>query len=82
MAAGRGGHTLLVLVTGEPGIGKSRLVSELAVEVHVDGGRVLLGACYEDVDEPYGPFVQAIVEDAAQLDEADIEHAPAPSPQP
>ena len=74
----RGGHTLLVLVTGEPGIGKSRLVSELAVEVHVDGGRVLLGACYEDVDEPYGPFVQAIVEDAAQLDEADVEQRAGP----
>ncbi len=57
------GHTLLVVVTGEAGIGKSRLVSELAVEVHDGGGRVLLGACHEDVDEPYGPFLQAIADD-------------------
>ena len=63
----RRGHALVVFVTGEPGMGKSRLVSELAAEVHADGGRVLLGACYEDVDEPYGPFAQAIVADAAQL---------------
>ena len=44
------GQTLIGLVTGEPGIGKSRLVAELAVEVHAGGGRVLLGACHEDVD--------------------------------
>ena len=59
----QGGHAAVVFVTGEPGMGKSRLVSELAAEVHADGGRVLLGACYEDVDEPYGPFAQAIVAD-------------------
>jgi hypothetical protein len=66
------GHTLLVVVTGEAGMGKSRLVSELATEVHVDGGRVLLGACYEDVDEPYGPFAQAIVDDADQLGDPEV----------
>ena len=68
----RAGHTLLAVVTGEAGMGKSRLVSEIAAEVHASGGRVLLGACLEDVDEPYGPFVQAIVDDAAQLDPAGV----------
>ncbi len=68
----RAGHTLLVFVTGEAGMGKSRLVSELAAEVHAYGGRVLLGACYEDVDEPYGPFAQAIVGDAARLSDAEV----------
>lgn len=68
----RSGHTLVVFVTGEAGIGKSRLVSEFAADMHADGGRVLLGSCYEDVDEPYGPFVQAMVADAASLD--DVEH--------
>ncbi|MGH9133211.1 MAG: ATP-binding protein, partial [Ilumatobacteraceae bacterium] len=68
----RSGHTRVAFVTGEAGMGKSRLVSEVAVEVHADGGRVLLGACYEDVDEPFGPFAQAIVSDAAQLGDADL----------
>src|SRR5262249_31999744 len=62
----RSGHTVVVLVSGEPGIGKSRLVAELAVEVHDGGGDVLLGSCHEDVDAPFDPFVQAIVEDAAR----------------
>ncbi len=72
VGAGRAGHTLLAVVTGEAGMGKSRLVAEFAAEVHAGGGRVLLGACLEDVDEPYGPFVQAIVDDAARLEPAEV----------
>ncbi|HEY3485084.1 MAG TPA: AAA family ATPase, partial [Ilumatobacteraceae bacterium] len=56
----RDGHTLMVVISGEAGIGKSRLVSEFATDVYADGARVTLGACYEDVDEPYGPFAQMI----------------------
>jgi DNA-binding SARP family transcriptional activator len=66
------GHTVLAVVAGEPGIGKSRLVSEVAREVHDAGGNVLLGACHEDVDQPYGPFSQAIVDDAARLDDDEL----------
>ena len=68
----RAGHTVVVLVTGEAGVGKSRLVSELAAEVHMGGSRVLLGCSYEDVDQPYGPFVQAISADAADLSGAEV----------
>ena len=63
----RAGHTLLVVLAGEAGIGKSRLVAELAAEIHAGGGRVLYGACYEDVDQPYGPFAQAIATELADL---------------
>ena len=56
------GHTLLVVVAAEAGMGKSRLVAELAADVHRDGGRVLFGACFEDVEQPYGPFAQAIAD--------------------
>ena len=66
----RAGHTLLAIVSGEAGIGKSRLASELAAEIHADGGRVLFGACYEDVDQPYAPFVQAISAEMSGLDDA------------
>jgi tetratricopeptide (TPR) repeat protein len=54
------GLTRVALVTGEAGVGKSRLVAELAVEVHRSGGVVLLGSCFEDVQTPYHPFAQAI----------------------
>lgn len=59
------GHVLVVFVTGEAGMGKSRIVAELAAEIHNDGGRVLFGVCHEDVDEPYGPFAQGLAGVAA-----------------
>jgi class 3 adenylate cyclase/DNA-binding CsgD family transcriptional regulator len=68
----RVGHTMLVLVTGEAGMGKSRLVAELAAEVHTGGGRVLLGSCHEDADQPYGPFAEAISAEAVDLTEAEL----------
>lgn len=49
-----------VFVGGEPGIGKSRLVSEFARGVHAAGGTVLLGACDEGLDMAYQPFAEAL----------------------
>src|SRR5262245_1708064 len=50
----------VVLVGGEAGSGKSRLVREFASEVAADGGLVLYGACDAVVRPPYGPFVDAL----------------------
>jgi DNA-binding CsgD family transcriptional regulator len=69
--AGRG-HVLVGVVAGEAGIGKSRLVAEVAARVHAGGGRVLLGACFEDLGLPYEPFAQAVAEDAATLDDREL----------
>jgi class 3 adenylate cyclase/tetratricopeptide (TPR) repeat protein len=56
--AGRGG---LVLVAGEPGIGKTRLVNELAARAERDGAVVLWGHCYEgEWTPPYAPFAEAL----------------------
>ena len=58
-AAQRGGA--VALVGGEPGIGKTRLVSELAVLASADGWLVL--TCRADESEamlPYLPFVEAL----------------------
>jgi serine/threonine protein kinase len=49
-----------VFVTGEPGIGKTRLVSEVACEAHVAGTLVLAGRCDEGLNVPYQPFVEAL----------------------
>ena len=46
----------VVLVQGEPGIGKSRLVAELAWMVHHRGGVVLAGHCDDGGGAAYQPF--------------------------
>jgi hypothetical protein len=56
-----GGQPALVMVAGEPGIGKTRLVEEAAVYARLRGGQVLWGRCYEgEAATPYSPFVEAI----------------------
>jgi DNA-binding SARP family transcriptional activator len=50
-AATRGGPSYAVL-TGDPGIGKSRLAAELVVEARRRGVRALLGRCSQDDGAP------------------------------
>ena len=50
----------VVLLGGEPGSGKSRLVREFAAEAAEAGALVLYGACDAVVRTPYGPFVEAL----------------------
>lgn len=57
-AAGEGG---LALVSGEPGIGKTRIAEAFVERAHERGARVLLGRCHEGEQiRPYGPFAEAI----------------------
>jgi len=60
----------IVFIGGEPGVGKTRLVAEAAAALRRYGVTVLSGACREDLDIPYRPFV-AILEQA--LDQVDPE---------
>jgi predicted ATPase len=56
------GQGSLVMVVGEPGIGKTSLCEQLATYVAVRGGRALVGHCYEEgsLSLPYLPFVEAM----------------------
>jgi predicted ATPase/DNA-binding SARP family transcriptional activator len=56
----REGHRQVVLVAGEPGIGKTTLAATLARSAHEQGATVLLGTCEEDLGVPYQPFAEAL----------------------
>jgi DNA-binding SARP family transcriptional activator len=61
LARARGGRGGLVLLSGEAGIGKSRLTEELAGRASSLGVRVLWGRCWEAGGAPaYWPWVQAL----------------------
>jgi DNA-binding SARP family transcriptional activator len=50
----------VVLVSGDPGLGKTTLASEASRRAFDVGACVLLGRCNEDLGLPYGPFVEAL----------------------
>jgi DNA-binding SARP family transcriptional activator len=56
----RAGRRRVTLIAGEPGIGKTSLVGELAGHAWADGGVVLYGRCDEDIGFAFQPFVEAL----------------------
>ena len=56
----REGSLRLALIGGEAGVGKTRLSTHLALQVHGEGATVLYGRCDEDLGVPYQPWVQAL----------------------
>lgn len=73
LARGRGG---LWLVSGEPGMGKSRLVEETVHEAEQDGVTVAWGRCWEAGGAPaYWPWTQ-LLRGLVRGDAASAERAP------
>jgi tetratricopeptide (TPR) repeat protein len=54
------GQGQTVLISGEPGIGKTRLMREIATNAGVSGGTTLVGECYAESNAPYNAFSQII----------------------
>ena len=56
-ALGRGG---IYLISGEPGIGKTRLCEELMADAETNGKLIMLGHCHQDEGVPFLPFVEML----------------------
>ncbi len=63
------GSRRLALLSGEPGIGKTRLSTHTALTCHGEGAVVLFGRCSEELGAPYEPWIEALSHY--------VEHAPA-----
>ena len=63
----------LILLAGEPGIGKTRTADELAADARLRGARVLWGRCYEGEGAPiFWPWTQIIRALAQSSDRATL----------
>jgi tetratricopeptide (TPR) repeat protein len=61
LADATAGHGRIVLLAGEPGVGKTRLAQELAAYARQHGALVLVGRCYEgEGAPPFWPWVQML----------------------
>jgi len=68
--AGAGRGRDVVWITGEPGIGKTRLLEEVADQVRAANGTVLAGRAYEaEMVRPFGPWIDALRSVALTLPE-------------
>ncbi len=56
----REGSLRVAFIGGEAGVGKTRLSTHLALDVHGEGATVLYGRCDEDLGVPYQPWAQAL----------------------
>jgi DNA-binding CsgD family transcriptional regulator/tetratricopeptide (TPR) repeat protein len=75
------GEPLVALVGGEAGVGKTRLVEQLAVAAEAQGVRVLHGGCVPlgEAGLPFVPITQALRGLAVELEPAELEAVAGPA---
>jgi tetratricopeptide (TPR) repeat protein/transcriptional regulator with XRE-family HTH domain len=60
------GHGRLLMLVGEPGVGKTRLAQQITITARAQGFHVLTGRCYEPQQTvAYTPFVEALTQAVA-----------------
>jgi predicted ATPase len=76
-----GGEPLLVLLGGEAGVGKTRLVQQLTAAAEEQGVRVLAGGCVPLGEEglPFAPVTEALRGLVRDLDPAELEVVAGPA---
>jgi transcriptional regulator with XRE-family HTH domain len=63
LEAAASGQGCLLLLVGEPGVGKTRLAQEITIRARAQGFRVLTGRCYEPQQTlAYFPFLEALMQ--------------------
>ncbi len=69
------GRPTFVVVAGDAGVGKTRLVEEVARRAEADGWRTLIGGCVQMGDDtlPYAPIVEALRRLADDVGTTDFE---------
>lgn len=73
LAEARAGSGGVVLVTGEPGIGKTRLVLEVLEHAALNDCQAGLGGClHEESAAPYRPWIEALEPLLRTLSDADL----------
>ncbi|HXQ24670.1 MAG TPA: AAA family ATPase [Candidatus Acidoferrales bacterium] len=74
------GRGRFVLLSGDPGIGKSRTAEEVAAYARGRGARVLWGRCYEsDGAPPFWPWVQVLRAALSAVDDARLQRRDEPN---
>jgi DNA-binding CsgD family transcriptional regulator len=74
-ARGADGELQVVLISGEAGVGKSRLIGQLAAEAPAAGTSIVIGGCPSLVDAPlpYAPIAAAMAAMLSDRSDAEIE---------
>jgi DNA-binding CsgD family transcriptional regulator len=81
LARAADGQPLLALLGGEAGVGKTRLVEQLAAAAQEQGARVLGGGCVPLGEEglPFAPVIEALRGLADQLDPDELQAVAGPA---
>ncbi|MCX7619847.1 MAG: AAA family ATPase [Acidimicrobiales bacterium] len=68
----RAGRGPVVIISGDDGVGKSRLALEFARAQHDEGATVLYGRCQGEATPPFQPFVDALRFHISHLSDAQL----------